>query len=78
MYYDADWKYLVEALQRGGFTGVDNIAVRASLQRLGYMVPAIARYRYWRGQLIPHAMALTKKGQKRAIEIRKQLEEKSA
>lgn len=70
MYTDST--YMLMALGSGG-TNVPCPNARASLLRCGYMVPAKIRDKYGRGQIMPHGMALTKKGQRRAQEIADQL-----
>ena len=69
----ADYHYLLMALQSGA-CNVTCPQARASLQKLGFMTPAKIRDRYGRGNIEQHGMALTKKGQKRAQEIKDQLD----
>jgi hypothetical protein len=70
-----DWKYLLMALNSGGATDVKCPAVRTSLKKLGFMTVVKVRANYAGSQIMPHGMALTKKGQKRALEIKKQIDE---
>lgn len=66
--------YLMCAYHSGGAWQIFDGAIRDSLQRAGYMVPAVVRVKaYWGGSsLKPHMMALTKAGQRRAMQIEKQ------
>jgi hypothetical protein len=69
---DKDYTYLLLALSAGGCS-VTNPEVRASFIKLGYMAPAKLRIKYSNGMVDPFGMALTKKGQKRAMQIKAQL-----
>lgn len=74
MYYgDKDYNYLLMAMNGGCSVGCPQ--ARKSLQKLGYMVPAKLRDKWNNGNIIPHGMVLTKKGQRRAMEIKAQLDQ---
>ena len=66
-----DWTYLVQAYQDGGACSVPCPAVRATLVSSGLMAPALpvpAR----RGEGPSTVLALTKAGQRRAVQLREQ------
>lgn len=68
-----DWRYLTWALAEGGACIVGCPAVRAGLMKSGLMVPVpgggIRTSRLFHKT---NVMALTKKGQRRAVELRDQ------
>jgi hypothetical protein len=70
-----DWRYLLMALRYGGAADVKCPVARTSLKKLGFMTDVKVRERYPGSQVMPHGMALTKKGQKRALEIEKQIDD---
>jgi hypothetical protein len=67
-----DFRYLLLALRNGG-VNVKCPEIRRSLMKVGYLTPAKIKDRYSSGYFA-HGMALTKEGQRRAIEIKKQLD----
>lgn len=71
-----DHTYLIMAL-RLGICNVTCPQARASLVKLGYMSPSKIKHNGYSGY-IAFAMALTKKGQRRAEEILKQINEDRA
>lgn len=71
-----DHTYLIMAL-RSGISNVKCPQARASLVKLGYMSYAKTKHNGHYGY-IGYAMALTKKGQRRAEEILKQINEDRA
>lgn len=68
-----DAYYLVGAYQNAGLVVIEDPQARTALCRLGYFAHTTFRTRLgWNSQY--HVMVLTKKGQKRALEIVKQLD----
>ena len=66
-----DWTYLMQAYLEGGACSIPCPAVRASLVASGLMAPALpvpAR----RGESPGTTLALTKAGQRRAVQLRAQ------